>query len=95
MTHIGLEDFFLTSSFPDFLTPPVGGFINNTGITANNYELYTYNATLHNSAVLKYWIRFRNHGHIVTRFISNRLGFANSLNRSVPDLQISVNHEKM
>jgi hypothetical protein len=26
---IYLEDFFLTSQFPDFLTQPVGGFINN------------------------------------------------------------------
>jgi hypothetical protein len=30
LTHIGLEDFFLASSFSDFFTIPVGGFINNT-----------------------------------------------------------------
>jgi hypothetical protein len=30
LTHIGLEDFFLASQFPDFLAPQVGGFINNT-----------------------------------------------------------------
>jgi hypothetical protein len=29
LTTIKLEDFFLTSQFPDFLTQPVGGFINN------------------------------------------------------------------
>ncbi len=28
LTRIYREDFFLTSQFPDFLTPPVGGFIN-------------------------------------------------------------------
>jgi hypothetical protein len=29
LTTIYLEDFFLTSQFPDFLTQSVGGFINN------------------------------------------------------------------
>jgi hypothetical protein len=38
------EDFFLTSQFPDFRTPPVGGFINNIlrGLLRINYELCTY-----------------------------------------------------
>jgi hypothetical protein len=38
LTTIYLEDFLHTSIFPDFLTQPVGGFINNiqsTGIITN------------------------------------------------------------
>jgi hypothetical protein len=50
LAHIGLEDFFLALQYPDFFTPQVGGFINNTlrGLLQVNYKLYTYNATLHN-----------------------------------------------
>jgi hypothetical protein len=56
LTTIYLEDFFLTSQFPDFLTPPVGGFINNVlgGLLRINYELCTYNAALHNVLYIRW-----------------------------------------
>ncbi len=52
-TGLTLKDFFLTSQFPDFLTPPVGGFINNIlrGLLRMNYELCTYNAALKSSVI--------------------------------------------
>jgi hypothetical protein len=49
LTTIYLEDFFLTSQFPDFLTQPVGGFINNIlrGLLLKRNKLYEV-PVLHN-----------------------------------------------
>jgi hypothetical protein len=49
LRHIYLEDFLLTSLFPDFCPQQVGGFIPIIlrGLLRLNYDEYIHNAALH------------------------------------------------
>ncbi len=58
LTHIGLEDFFLASQFPDFLPTQLDGFINNTlrgllRITTNYIHIMSLSTYLQFSKMLK------------------------------------------
>jgi hypothetical protein len=50
LRHIYLEDFLLTSLFPNFCPQQVGGFIHIIlrGLLRLNYDEYIHNAALHN-----------------------------------------------